>query len=87
MSVNIRGACGHTAPFESWRRGRFGGELPREHYRCPECGYYFKRVYVRPVFNEAGTDYVRRGFLTIHEKTPTGWQELLPMGHRRPVSA
>lgn len=88
MNATITGKCGHTAPIEDWLRGRYGGALPREHYRCPACGYYFKRVYTPPIFTEDGTGYVRRGYLTIHEKTPDGWRPLTPCGQfvQRPLN-
>jgi ribosomal protein S27AE len=37
------GKCGKTSDIEEWVKRPLSGELPRDEFQCPRCGYAFKR--------------------------------------------
>jgi transposase len=37
------GDCGHVADINDWTRTAVYGDLPRNHYQCPNCGTAFER--------------------------------------------
>lgn len=46
QGVNIVGKCGHSSPADGWLLDAVRRPLPRDTFRCPDCGYTFRREHV-----------------------------------------
>ena len=48
------GQCGHRADLEKFCTTALGGDLPRNHYQCPECHHAFVKTFGRPTIYASG---------------------------------
>jgi predicted RNA-binding Zn-ribbon protein involved in translation (DUF1610 family) len=57
------GRCGETADAEAWTRTAVAGELPRNRYQCPGCGFAFERRHGKATVMASG--FVMPGPVTL----------------------
>lgn len=59
------GKCGRAADIDLFTRTPVMGDLPRDHYQCPNCGAAFRRAHGPVTVRPGG--FVLPGSVTIEE--------------------
>jgi hypothetical protein len=74
VNATISGKCGHTSSAENWLRDRYLRQLPPDTFRCPNCGYTFRREAVagKVVLDHQGFETYTKGYIRVVDVVPVG---------------